>query len=36
MVIPYIGMLLLIIITPVIILFQARYLSLLYDSADAA
>jgi len=36
MVIPYIGMLLLLIITPVIILFQARYLALLYDSADAA
>jgi len=36
MVIPFIGMLLLIIITPVILLFQARYLALLYDSAGAA
>jgi len=36
MAIPYIGMLLLLILTPVILLFQARFLALLYDSAGTA
>jgi len=31
--IPYIGFILVLIVTPVILLFQARYLVLLYDSA---
>jgi len=33
--IPYIGFILVLIVTPVIMLFQARYLCLLYDSAGA-
>jgi hypothetical protein len=33
--IPYIGGILVLIITPIIALFQARYLCLLYDSAGA-
>jgi hypothetical protein len=32
--IPYIGFILVLIVTPVILLFQARYLCLLYNSAD--
>lgn len=35
MMIPYIGMLLLIILLPFIALFEARYFTMLYDSADA-
>jgi len=33
MLIPYVGMLLLFILLPVLVLFEARYLTLLYDSA---
>jgi hypothetical protein len=34
-IIPYIGFILVLIVTPIIMLFQARYLCLLYDSAGA-
>ena len=33
--IPYVGVILVLIVSPIILLFQARYLSLLYDSAGA-
>jgi Protein of unknown function (DUF4013) len=36
MIIPYIGILILLIIAPFLILFYARYLTLLYDSAGTA
>lgn len=36
MMIPYIGMVLLFILLPVLVLFEARYLTLLYDSAGTA
>jgi len=35
-IIPYIGFILVLIVTPLIAIFQARYLCLLYDSAGTA